>query len=80
MQDRAENVSNQDKGWDPRVGQTIARGVEEPLAATYKWKGATTVVIHGNVADLDMDKEEATSLKSTIKALQKSPKFRPLFD
>jgi hypothetical protein len=43
-------------------------------------RGATTVVIHGNVADLDMDKEEAAPLKSTIMALQKSPKFRSLFD
>uniref|UniRef100_A0A2N9H763 Integrase catalytic domain-containing protein n=1 Tax=Fagus sylvatica TaxID=28930 RepID=A0A2N9H763_FAGSY len=43
-------------------------------------RGATAVVIHGNVADLDMDKEEATPLESTIMALQKSPKFRSLFD
>ncbi len=43
-------------------------------------RGATAVVIHGNVADLDMDKEEAAPLESTIMALQKSPKFRSLFD
>ena len=43
-------------------------------------RGATTVVIHGNVADLDMDKEEAAPLESTIMALQKSPKFRSLFN
>jgi hypothetical protein len=43
-------------------------------------RGATTVVIHGNVADLDMDKEEAAPLEPTIMALQKSPKFRSLFD
>ncbi len=43
-------------------------------------RGATAVVIYGNVADLDMDKEEAAPLESTIMALQKSPKFRSLFD
>jgi hypothetical protein len=43
-------------------------------------RGATTVVIHGNVADLDIDKEEVAPLESTIKELQKSPKFRSLFD
>uniref|UniRef100_A0A2N9GZP3 Peptidase A2 domain-containing protein n=1 Tax=Fagus sylvatica TaxID=28930 RepID=A0A2N9GZP3_FAGSY len=44
---------SQDKGWDPRVGQTIVG---------------------------DMDKEEEAPLESTIKELQKSPKFRSLFD
>jgi hypothetical protein len=43
-------------------------------------RGATAVVIHGNVADLDMDKEEIVPSESTIMALQKSPKFRSLFD
>ncbi len=42
-------------------------------------RGATAVVIHGNVADLDMDKEETSPLESTIMALQKSSKFRSLF-
>ena len=43
-------------------------------------RGAIAVVIHGNVADLDMDKEEIVPSESTIMALQKSPKFRSLFD
>uniref|UniRef100_A0A2N9EV74 Integrase catalytic domain-containing protein n=1 Tax=Fagus sylvatica TaxID=28930 RepID=A0A2N9EV74_FAGSY len=51
--DFAKDVSNQDKGWDSRVVQIIAR---------------------------DMDKEEIVPSESTIMALQKSPKFRSLFD
>ncbi len=43
-------------------------------------RGATAVVIHGNVANLDMDKEEIALSESTIVALQKSPKFLSLFD
>jgi hypothetical protein len=36
---------------------------------TQHGRGATAVVIHGNVADLDMNKEEAAPLESTIMAL-----------
>jgi hypothetical protein len=50
-----------------------------PLPQRTNGRGATAVVIHGNVADLDMDKEETSPLESTIMALQKSPKFRSLF-
>jgi hypothetical protein len=38
-------------------------------------RDATMIVIHGNVADLDMDKEEVAPLELTIMALQKSPNF-----
>jgi hypothetical protein len=51
-----------------------------PLPQRTNGRGATAIVIYGNVADLDMDKEEAAPLESTIMALQKSPKFRSLFD
>ena len=46
-----------------------------PLPQRTNGRCATAVVIHSNVADLDMDKEEAAPLESTIMALQKSPKF-----
>jgi hypothetical protein len=49
----------------------------------HKGKATISVIIHGNASDIDMDESAATNPAMTptaIKALQRNPKFRSLFD
>uniref|UniRef100_A0A2N9G339 Integrase catalytic domain-containing protein n=1 Tax=Fagus sylvatica TaxID=28930 RepID=A0A2N9G339_FAGSY len=49
----------------------------------HKGKATISVIIHGSASDIDMDESVATNPTMTpaaIKALQRNPKFRSLFD
>ena len=49
----------------------------------HKGKATVSVIIHGSASDIDMDESAATNPAMTptaIKALQRNPKFRSLFD
>ena len=46
----------------------------------HKGKGVVAMVIHGNLAEAEEEELEGSFHPSTVKTLQKNPKFKPIFN
>ena len=77
MLDLSQTLSQEAKRRNSRTHSEVARSAKKPLP-NHKGKGVVAVVIHGN--PVETEEPKGSFHPSTVRTLQKNPKFKSLFN